>query len=198
MYLSRVEYYRVDGVPFRVQMMDEENTKALCDSCYVADDERSFTTFFAVDHESYVPDGLPYYALQGLFIYAFPRGDIRAEMRLNAAKAYRKELFAKLTNSAGRKFAILPSHGRAAVDENPDEMGPNGPNIYVDWVHFTYLTDMTYGLIENGEDNAYGAERPEARVMYLEDDCLVIDDGETKMYYGDFEIVPIADTDVSK
>ena len=196
MYLSKVEYYSINGGSTPVShILSEDLTERLCTETKVARDERSEYVYFAVFNENHVPRGTSYCCIQGMYLYPQRRADVAEQTRLDAAKVYRKELFAKLTNSAGRKFAILPSHGRAAVDENPDEMGPNGPNIYVDWVHFTYLTDMTYGLIENGEDTAYGAE---AWVMYLEDDCLVIDDGETKMYYGDFEIVPIADAVVPK
>lgn len=189
MYLSRVEYYSINGGSAPVShILSEELTERLCTETNVARDERSDYVYFAVFNDNHVPRGTNYCCIHGMYLYPQRRADVAEQTRLDAFKAYRKELYAKLTNSEGRKLVILPSHGRA---DNPDEMGPIGPNIYVDWIHFTYLSDMTYGLIENGEDNTYGDERPEARVMYLEDDCLVIDDGETKMYYGDFEIVPI-------
>jgi len=84
-------------------------------------------------------------------------------------------------------MALLFLHGRTDPDENLDDWGEDGPTLFCDWVHMTYLSSVNIGWGSEEAGPMDGSGKEDA--IYFHKDLIAVREKGKTMYYGDFEVM---------
>lgn len=180
------------GVVQNASSLSSEYSDRVCHILGIPEEYREVSVLIA-DYDRFDP--LACNAFNGACwsYVAIPSKRVKQARNNEAEKSEeRRVLYEELLTPRDKKLGIILSFGRENPEDDFDEKDPLlGPRLYVDWIHVTYLADISFGWKSAESAADFGPADNGGNVLFFHKDMLAVNDGNKTTYYSDWEIIPV-------